>query len=90
MGFIFEGRERESRVRTEAENKEAVLKVDPKRITYIASPWLGYTLTVLFFKVNWLFFVALTCCQNEKIFFNEDFSHFHPLIPQLLDILYHF
>lgn len=49
MGFIFEGRERESRVRTETENKEAVLKVDPKRITYIASPWLGYTLTVLFF-----------------------------------------
>lgn len=45
MGFIFEGRERESRVRTEAENKEAVLKVDPKSITDIASPWLGYTLS---------------------------------------------
>lgn len=69
MGFIFEGRERESRVRTEAENKEAVLKVDPKSITDIASSWLGYTLIVLFFKVNWLFFVPLACCQNEKNIF---------------------
>lgn len=82
--IILEERERESTGENRLKTKKQLWKQTPENITCVASP----SLSILCVNCLHLVFFKFGMWPNEKLIIeNEELSHFHPFIPQLLDTL---